>query len=157
MKNASTLRVVSLVLTSLAALPGAYASSLDSPLPTVDNTGPPRRAPHDSAKKFADQLDRAAASVVTKLTQLPPAKTHSEKGVRREVASFAQEANALRRHLTRFLIDKNPAYKSIERLNRIAWGMHKSLDKAPKYRAIWGNWARTVSLLRRLQRAMPRK
>ena len=146
------------LLLLLSVIPQSAAAFRDAPATHSDEaSAPPRRAPHDTAKKLADQLSRSAAAVSSRLKQLPPGQTHSERAVWEHVVAFASESDVLRRHLTRFLIEKKPAFDSLDRLQRHAWSMHKALDKAPKYKAIWSNWARTVSILRRLQKAMPRR
>ena len=89
-----------------------------------------------------------------RLAKLPPAKKRSEKAVVRHAKGFGESTNTLRRDLTRWLIDKRPARASLAALNKHAWDMHRHLDRAPVYRAIWGDWARVVSILRKLNREM---
>ena len=148
---------MTLLLVVSVMVPSANAQSDQPTVQTPKTIAPPRRAPHDTAKKLADQLSRSAAAVSSRLSQLPPGQTNSERNVRRHVASFLAESDALRRHMTRFLIDKRPVYASVDRLENLAWSMHKSLGKATKYKSIWSVWARTVSILRRLQKSMPRR
>lgn len=102
----------------------------------------------------ADQLQTAASAVQKRLKTLPAPTTASEKVVARTAADFAKESQAFRRHLARWLVDKRPARTSLTRLNKLAWTMHRHLDRAPRYRPIWRNWARTVSTLRRVNRAL---
>ena len=152
-----TLRLLVILVMFVVVLPAANANEIERANGDDQTTRPPRRAPHDTAKALADQLERSAARVVMSLGKLPPGRTDSEKSVRASAKAFADEANALRIHMTRFLVDRRPVDKSLKQLNGIAWGMKKALDGASKYRTVWSDWARTVGLLRKVQRAVPRR
>ena len=143
------LKVIVLLITGVASI--AHGSDL------TFAEAPPRRAPHDNAKKLADNLALAASKVLAQLDALPPAVTPSEKRIKQDVASFAAEADKLRHHLTRYLVDKTPTIQSLERLNKMAWKVRESLEKTPKYKAVWSTWARTIVILRQLQRVLPRR
>ncbi len=121
--------------------------------------GPPprRRAPHHNAINGANQLLTLSLRVQSRLAKLPEASTSSEKVVRKTANAFQKETHVLRRTLARWLVDPRPARASLKRLNKHAWTMHRHLNKVPRYRSIWGEWARVVTALRRVNRSMLRQ
>ncbi len=116
-----------------------------------------QKAPHSTAMRLAGQLLDLAKSVDRKLETLPPPATPSERAVHAGVAGVVAEAPKLRKHLTRWLVDKRPARASVARINEHAWALHRHLDKAPRYRAIFNDWTRVVSVLRRLNKELARR
>jgi len=126
-------------------------------LASVADAKPPRRtAPHDTAMRLAGQLLDLTTAVNGKLARLPAPKTPSERAVSAGVKGFAAEAPKLRKHLTRWLVEKGPARASMKRMNKHAWNLHRHLDRAPRYRPIFNDWARVVSVLRRLNKSLAR-
>lgn len=106
--------------------------------------------------KLADQLVDLSKGVHTRLQKLPSPASPAEKSVVKALNAFNAECPRLRVSLSRWLVDKKPATQSLDRLNKHAWALHAQLAKSPRYKPIFNDWARTVSVLRKLNRALPR-
>ena len=86
---------------------------------------------------------------------MPPPSSPAERSVHSGVRAFSAEAAAFRRHLTRWGVDPRPAQTSLQAVNQHAWAVHNNLGRAPRMRQIVRDWARVVSVLRRLNQMLP--
>ena len=111
---------------------------------------PLRPAPHHTASELADQLSASARKVAVDAAASGAPDTDGERVVAENLAGFAEDAEAIRVQITRYYIDPTPALDTLSRLNQRAWAVHRSLERAPRYRRLLEPWAVTVSLLRRL-------